>query len=114
MVCLDLSQVVIVERVASAPARFDKFGFPLRRQTLYPTELRAPKLILKDFPLARPSICHVLTPYCARTVPEFPNSGTVAAANSDISLPCRLIFVSASRCICNFICEYFLKTCESP
>ncbi len=40
MVCLDLSQVVIVERVASAPARFDKFGFPLRRQTLYPTELR--------------------------------------------------------------------------
>jgi hypothetical protein len=49
MVCLDLSQVVIVERVASAPARFDKFGFPLRRQTLYPTELRAHALELIQF-----------------------------------------------------------------
>ena len=49
MVCLDLSQVVIVERVASAPARFDKFGFPLRRQTLYPTELRAHAFELIQF-----------------------------------------------------------------
>jgi len=55
-----------------------------------------------------------LTPYCARTVPEFPNSDTVTAADSGISLACRLIFVSASRCICNFIWEYFLKTCASP
>ncbi len=33
MVCLALSQVVIVERVASAPARFDDgFNFPLCKQ----------------------------------------------------------------------------------
>ncbi len=32
MVCLDLSQVVIAERVASAPARFDKFCCPLCKQ----------------------------------------------------------------------------------
>src|SRR5665213_1315271 len=30
------------------------------------------------------------------------------------SLACRLIFSKASRFICNFICEYFLKTFASP
>lgn len=33
---------------------------------------------------------------------------------SDISFARRLIFSRASRFICSFICEYFLKMCESP
>jgi hypothetical protein len=53
-ICPDLLQLATFKRVASAPARFGKFNFPLRRQTLYPTELRAHKFILRDLRLAKP------------------------------------------------------------
>ena len=36
------------------------------------------------------------------------------AFSAGISLARRLSFSKASRFICNFICEYFLKTCASP
>src|ERR1700692_1341641 len=42
------------------------------------------------------------------TVPDIAPNGVF------ISFACRSSFCSASLFICNFICEYFLKTWESP
>jgi len=44
LVSFFLHQVATSYGVASAPARFGKLGFPLRRQTLFPTELRARRI----------------------------------------------------------------------
>ena len=49
---------------------------------------------------------HPLCVDCVKTpLPE-----TCCVTTTDISLARRLILPSASRFICNFICEYFLKT----
>jgi len=47
--------------------------------------------------------------HCTLTVPI-----RSPAFSAGISLARRLSFSRASRFICNFICEYFLKTCASP
>jgi hypothetical protein len=52
--------------------------------------------------------------YCVRTVSKPLSSVPSCVKTPDISLARRLILSSASLFICNFICEYFLNTCESP
>src|ERR1700693_6107969 len=39
---------------------------------------------------------------------------TLTVSKPFASLACRLMFSKASRFICSFICEYFLKTFASP
>jgi hypothetical protein len=81
------------------------------------------RLILKDFPILFHSRLWFPGSDCARTVHECgyctvpvpigaAPKGSVAA--NAISLARRLSFSRASRFICNFIWEYFLKTCASP
>ena len=48
--------------------------------------------------------------YCVRTVSKPPSPVLCCVKTSDILLVQRLILSSASLFICNFICEYFLKT----
>jgi|SRR5580700_10816058 hypothetical protein len=48
--------------------------------------------------------------YCNVTVHIGAAKKTSAAAGA-VLLACRLSLASASRFICDFICEYFLKTC---
>src|SRR2546426_7969048 len=58
-----------------------------------------------------------LSQNCPRTqftVPELPIHHPTCPRTPADSLAARLSFCSASRFICNFICEYFLKTFASP
>jgi len=72
------------------------------------------ELILKHFPILRPlqimisGLDRAKSAHCTMTVP------VDSLLAGSISLARRLSFSRASRFICNFICEYFLKTCASP
>jgi hypothetical protein len=76
------------------------------------------RLILKDFPLIFHSRLRFQGPDCARTVHECGYCAMTvhigAGLAGVISFARRLSFSKASRFICSFICEYFLKTCASP
>src|SRR5882762_8821551 len=67
-------------------------------------------LILKHLPPFQNSN----PPLSAVTVPELSLAGKFWHSLPVISLAWRLSFSRASRFICNFICEYFLTTWESP
>src|SRR5262245_10544200 len=80
-------------------------------------------LIAKNLRISTSLETSIIRAHCARTVHECShctetvhigaaNKASVAA--DETSLARRLILSSASRFICNFICEYFLKTCASP
>ena len=85
----------------------------LRRQMLYPPELRAhivPLLILNYFQLRNhPDSCF-LRPNCIKTVSKPLQFGLPVSKLGPCSFAWRLSFCNASRSICNFICEYFLDT----
>jgi hypothetical protein len=76
----------------------------------------------KALPNFAPNPCHRFYPrlctncarmgHCTVTV-HIGAAIRASAATGAISLARRLSFTSASRFICNFICEYFLKTCAS-
>jgi hypothetical protein len=100
------------------PLCFASRGSPVRSRSRPPTF----SLIAKD--LRDSSLPHlsVLAPYRARTVHEWGYCTTtvrigaaikLSAVAGAISLARRLSFSRASRLICNFIWEYFLKTCAS-
>jgi len=75
-------------------------------------------LILKDLPFIFHSRPCFQGPDCARTVHEcgycIMTVHIGARLVGAISFARRLSFSKASRFICSFICEYFLKTCASP
>jgi hypothetical protein len=83
------------------------------RQARYQAALRPDRetalFILKYFPtfLIRVVIFGLTVPNTFTGIVAVPES-------SVISLAWRFIFSKASRFICNFICEYFLKTFASP
>jgi hypothetical protein len=66
----------------------------------------------KTFAAPQPPFVPFL-PHSARTVPKPSTSNVLSPGKSGISLA-SLLSLSASRCICSFIPEYFLETCESP
>jgi hypothetical protein len=67
-------------------------------------------LILKHFPslLLVPSL--IFSSDCTKTVPVCGHWTMAVPDSSAISFAWRLSFSRASLFICNFICEYFLKT----
>ena len=85
----------------------------LRRQMLYPTELRALLGGCSDSK-ASPAVPKIksssFSHHCARTVPKPSSTGRFWHSVPVISLARRLSFTNASLFICNFICEYFLNT----
>ena len=60
-----------------------------------------------------PPFCNKKCQNCAGTVHKLPDSCTAVVTSMVISFAWRFIFSSASLCIRNFICEYFLNTFES-
>ena len=79
------------------------------RLSYAPTSL--PLLILNYFHFRNhPDSCF-LRPNCIKTVSKPLQFGLPVSKLLACSLACRFSFCSASRFICNFICEYFLKTC---
>src|SRR4029077_9272513 len=89
----------------------------LRRHALYPSELQPRSRMESDSKAfaAVPKIKNSpFSRYCARTVSKPSTTGTFWHIVPPISLAWRLSFSKASLFICNFICEYFLKTWESP
>ncbi len=77
--------------------------------------------ILKHFPIFCclypwfwASTVHVPCIYSATVLIELTTVHIRSATNGAISPARRSSFTKASRFICNFICEYFLKTCASP
>jgi hypothetical protein len=77
----------------------------LRRQMLYPPELRARK---RPFPDSKPLPNHCTltgTPLLAKTVSKPPQFGRTVSELRGCSLALRFNFRSASRFISSFICE---------
>jgi len=70
-------------------------------------------LILNHFPADQPLRNSFSAQKRIKTVSK-PVHCTLTVSKPFASLACRLIFSRASRFICNFICEYFLKTFASP
>src|ERR1035441_121354 len=94
---------------------------PCPRQVRYQAALRPDICWLIHFkPLSSlfqtcPSLLSLfLRPNCIKTVSKPLQLGLPVSTLLCCSLDCRLSFSRASRFICNFICEYFLKTLASP
>ena len=72
-------------------------------------------LILKHFRIKHPTFITRSSPKLSHNCTKTPLYWTSTEPKPfRSSLACRLIFSKASRFICNFICEYFLKTFASP